>query len=214
MRTLTITISAVAFVLAGLAQPVPASANSVLEGDLAFPQEAEATHFVNSWGAPRSGGRRHTGSDLMAPRLTPAYAIADGVVTRMSKSRLGGYGLWIDHGEGVVSIYLHLNNDTPGTDDGRGYPDWTYAPGLEVGDEVEKGEFVAFVGDSGNAEWTAPHTHFELHVNGRKVNPYHYLKPVHDKALEAGTTDPEPGDIEVLVVKYSDVRRVSDIAPI
>lgn len=214
MRTLSILIISVALVVSGLATPASAVDGTVLESGIVFPQDAEATHFVNSWGARRSGGRSHTGSDLMAPRLTPAYAIADGTIEKMSHSRLGGWGLWIDHGDGVVSVYLHLNNDNPGTDDGRGYPEWTFAPGLEVGDQVAQGEFVAFVGDSGNAERTAPHTHFELHVHGRKVNPYHYLKPVHDAQVAEASTETDQPDLEVLLVKYAGVRRVSDMAPI
>lgn len=193
MRPFTTTVLSVALVASVLALPSMASASSVLDDGVVFPQDAEQTEFTNTWGAPRSGGRRHAGTDLLAPKLTPVYAIADGVVTRLHHSRLGGYGLWIDHGGGVESVYLHLNNDTPGTDDGRGYPEWTYAPGLEVGDEVEAGKFVAFVGDSGNAERTVSHTHFEIHVGGGKVNPYPYLRPAHDAAIaevEAARIDP------------------------
>ncbi|MEX1286986.1 MAG: M23 family metallopeptidase [Acidimicrobiia bacterium] len=199
MRPLFITLSLVALVLGGVALPTaPASANSVLEDGIVFPQDAEATTFANTWGAPRSGGRRHQGTDLMSPKLTPVYAVADGVVSRLHHSRLGGYGMWIDHGDGVTSVYIHLNNDTPGTDDGRGYPAWTYAPGIEVGTAVEAGQFIAWVGDSGNAERTAPHTHFELLVGGGKVNPYPYLRPAWETAL----MDAEPAfsPLELLLI--------------
>ena len=113
MRILIITLALVALVLADVGAPAPASASTVLDGEIVFPQDVSATEFANTWGARRSGGRRHTGSDLMAPRLTPAYAIADGVVTRMHHSRLGGYGLWIDHGDGVVSVFLQTRSRPP-----------------------------------------------------------------------------------------------------
>jgi murein DD-endopeptidase MepM/ murein hydrolase activator NlpD len=206
VRTLIITLSLIALVLGGTA--VPASA-SVLDDGLTFPQDPTVTHFSNTWGASRSGGRRHKGSDLMAPKLTPVYAIADGVVVRMHHSRLGGYGIEIDHGGGVSSVYIHLNNDTPGTDDGRGWPDWTYAPGLEIGDTVTRGQFIAFVGDSGNAEWTAPHTHFEIHINGRAQNPYHYLKPVFDAEL----ADREAADLAVRVATLQQAPAVPGPTP-
>ncbi len=183
MRPLIITIALIALVLGGTAV-TPAHA-SALDDGIIFPQDPAATYFSNTFGAARSGGRRHKGTDLMAPKLTPVYAIADGVIVRMHHNRLSGYGMEIDHGGGVSSIYIHLNNDTPGTDDGKGWPDWTYAPGLAVGDAVTQGQFIAFVGDSGNAEWTGSHTHFEIRINGRAQNPYHYLKPVFDAELAA-----------------------------
>jgi murein DD-endopeptidase MepM/ murein hydrolase activator NlpD len=103
--------------------------------------------------------------------------------------------MWIDHGGGVTSVYIHLNNDTPGTDDGRGYPEWTYAPGIEVGTEVEAGQFIAWVGDSGNAERTAPHTHFEILIGGGKVNPYPYLRPAWERDLEEAQPTLSPLDL-------------------
>jgi hypothetical protein len=70
---------------------------------------------------------------------------------------------------------MHLNNDLPGTD--SGHADWSYtlAPGIAEGAQVEAGQLIGWVGDSGNAEWTGSHTHFELHHNGKAINPYPYL---------------------------------------
>jgi murein DD-endopeptidase MepM/ murein hydrolase activator NlpD len=154
---------------------LPASASPISLEELRFPQETDKTDFQSTFGHARSGGRRHRGNDLMAPKMTEVYAVAAGVVSVVRTAGLGGRYLGIDHGEGWESYYMHLNNDSPGTDNGRADWAFTMAPGILVGSPVEAGQLIAWVGDSGNAEWTGPHTHFELHRNGRAINPYPYL---------------------------------------
>lgn len=141
-----------------------------------FPVETAVVHFTDSWGARRSGGRRHRGTDVHAPKATPIVAVAPGVVDRMGWNDLSGWYLAIRHADGWESVYIHLNNDNPGTDDGAGGPQRSFTPGLVVGSAVAAGEVIAFVGDSGNAENTVPHVHFELHHDGQKVDPYDYLE--------------------------------------
>jgi hypothetical protein len=79
---------------------------------------------------------------------------------------------------------MHLNNDDPGTDNGSA--DWslTLVPGLVVGSHVDAGQQIAYAGDSGNAEWTGPHTHFELAFEGRAIDPYPGLKEAYERAQE------------------------------
>ena len=80
----------------------------------------------------------------------------------------------LNHDDGWVTWYIHLNNDTEGTDDGQA---WGFAPGIGRGVHVEAGELIGWLGDSGNAENTPPHVHFELHrPDGTKINPYLHLK--------------------------------------
>jgi len=76
-------------------------------------------------------------------------AVADGTVTWMH-DELGGRccALELEHAGGWRTAYIHLNNDTPGTDDGQG---WGFAPGMAPGVNVTKGQLIGYLGDSGNA---------------------------------------------------------------
>ncbi len=65
-----------------------------------------------------------------------------------------------------------------GTDDGEGGTWTAFYPTLMEGDAVRAGQVIGYVGDSGNAEGTRPHTHFELKHDGKKRNPYPYLMDV------------------------------------
>jgi murein DD-endopeptidase MepM/ murein hydrolase activator NlpD len=175
-----IALFALAVALASSAFIVPATADvaqSVHEDFVVevFPHAESPVDFRDTWGARRSGGRSHKGTDILSPRGTSIVAVAPGTVRFMGKQRLSGYSIKIDHGHGWVTSYLHLNNDTPGTDDGDGGEEGAFAPGLEVGDRVEAGQLIGWVGDSGNAERTTTHTHFELKHGDTKVNPYPYL---------------------------------------
>ena len=173
-------------VLALVAVPAPQvpaqESGAVLE--IKFPQDPEATDFIDSWRHVRSGGRRHQGTDLMAPKMTPVYSVANGVVSVVTTSRLAGRYLGIDHGDGWSSYYMHLNNDMPGTDNGRAPWSMTVAPGIEVGATVRWGQLIGWSGDSGNAETSSPHTHFELHRHGKAVNPYPHLIRAFTREME------------------------------
>ena len=127
--------------------------------------------WSDTFGADRDGGKRkHMGQDLPAEKMRPLVAAISGIIY------IGGDTLSIQGDDGVSCTYIHLNNDTPGTDDGKAGPEFTFAPGLKSGDRVEAGQFVAYNGDSGNAENTIPHLHFELHVAGYgTVNAYSSL---------------------------------------
>jgi peptidoglycan LD-endopeptidase LytH len=116
--------------------------------------------FVDSWGAPRSGGRAHKGTDIMNPMRNKVHAIVDGVISRFSNSSLGGISLYLRGDDGNEYYYAHLDS---------------YAS--RVGQRVKAGELVAYNGQTGNARFTAPHVHFEVHPGGgTPVNPYPYVK--------------------------------------
>ena len=117
--------------------------------------------YVDSWGAPRSGGRSHQGTDVMAPHGARVYAFVNGVVSRESSSANGGIQLYLQGDNGVEYFYAHLSG---------------YA--VSTGTRVRAGQLIAYNGQTGNASATAPHVHFEVHLSGGPVNPYPYLKQV------------------------------------
>ena len=128
-----------------------------------------ATSFTDTFLACRSGcARHHLGQDLMGPKMTPLVAAFDGVITSLKRESAPGGGNYLtlsaDRGPaaGWTAVYIHVNNDTPGTDDGRGTAAWSFPAGIAEGARVVAGQLVAWRGDSGDAETTAPHLHFEL----------------------------------------------------
>ncbi|MFQ5522977.1 MAG: M23 family metallopeptidase [Acidimicrobiia bacterium] len=177
----------VALVVGLVVGAMPALAHDEPEVDLSFktrfPQEIDETYFSSSFGDPRPGGRRHQGNDLMAPKMTEVYAFADGVVAVIDEAWRPGRFVIIEHEEGWETYYIHLNDDNPGTDDGRADWSFTIAPGIEEGVQVKAGQLIAWVGDSGNAEGSGSHTHFELRHHNRSVDPYPYLKAAREHEL-------------------------------
>ena len=103
--------------------------------------------------------RMHYGIDFAAPRGTPIYATGDGIVKYVSKSlKKVGYGnqVEIDHGYGYVTKYAHMQEFV-----------------VKKGEKVKRGQLIGYVGSSGGS--TAPHCHYEIHKDGRKVDPIQYI---------------------------------------
>ncbi|MBD0330941.1 MAG: M23 family metallopeptidase, partial [Thermoleophilia bacterium] len=144
---------------------------------LIFPVVGTVT-YGNDYGDARGGGR-HEGNDLMAARRAPAVAAEGGTVSFWTRSARAGCMLTLRGDSGTHYLYIHLNNDLTGRNDNRGgcVPGVAYAAGLRSGDRVEAGAPVGFVGNSGDADATAPHLHFEVHPRGgAAVNPYPHLR--------------------------------------
>ncbi|HJV32974.1 MAG TPA: M23 family metallopeptidase [Patescibacteria group bacterium] len=160
------------FALAFAAMPAEAE----LIRPIRFPVDGPAS-FTDTFNDGRSGGRSHEGIDIMADKMVPVVAAVDGRVHWMTETEQSyGWMVVLEDAEGYEYHYIHLNNDTPGTDDGAGGREHAIAPGIERGASVAKGQLVGWVGDSGNAETVAPHLHFEIHLpGGIAANPYYSL---------------------------------------
>lgn len=179
------TKSILVFALLLLGVPSIAAAESVI--DIAFPVQGDVS-FTDSFSEPRSGGRIHQATDILAPKMTPVLAAVDGRITFAPMTEPSyGYMLTLDGDDGYTYNYIHLNNDTPGTDDSNGGVEHAYVDGIESGTRVERGEHIAWVGDSGNAESTVSHLHFEIYDGGTAINPYESLIA----AYETVSFDPE-----------------------
>ena len=144
---------------------------------------------LSVFGAERDlGARHHAGVDISAPKMTPVVAVRDGTVSTIHDERGNCCWVGINHDDGWSSWYLHLNNDIDGSDDGGGVG---IRPDLSVGTRVLAGEVIGWVGDSGNAEPSTPHLHFELHMrSGVAIDPLASLRwafrRVSPPALEFG----------------------------
>ncbi len=142
---------------------------------IVFPVAGPAS-FSNDYNSPRSGGI-HAATDIFAPKMRPLLSAIDGVVSYVAYPQPSwGYMIGLRDNEGYTYNYLHINNDTLGTDDGSGNPMNAYAADMKVGNQVFKGQLIGWVGDSGNAEDTSSHLHFEIiNPDGGRDNPYDSL---------------------------------------
>jgi hypothetical protein len=141
-----------------------------------FPVRGTVSYY-DDFGNCRDGcTRSHQGNDLMGAKLMPLVAAADATVTSVrvdDGTSKAGNMLVLKEASGWFYYYIHINNDTPGTDDGKNPAAWRFAPGIAVGTKVKAGQFIAYMGDSGNAEGTAPHLHFEMHrPDGEAISPF------------------------------------------
>jgi Peptidase family M23 len=138
---------------------------------------AGSVAFSNDFGAARYSGS-HQGNDIMAARRTVAVAAEAGKVKYWTTSAAAGCMLYLYGKSGTTYLYIHLNNDVTKGNDNRGkcVPGMAYAKGLKDGASVEAGQAIGYVGNSGDADHTDPHLHFEVHPNdGGAANPYPYL---------------------------------------
>lgn len=122
--------------------------------------------------------RMHTGLDFSAPRGTPVYATGGGVVKKAQTSHLKtGYGnqIEVDHGYGYITKYAHLQ-----------------LLAVKKGQRVKRGDLIGYVGSTGGS--TAPHVHYEIIKNGKKINPIQYIiqdvtDDEYDKLLELASRE-------------------------
>lgn len=109
--------------------------------------------ITSYWG----DGRNHKGLDIACKKGTPIYAAMGGTVTLSKYKSDYGYHVIIDHGNGYSTLYAHASELC-----------------VKVGDVVETGDTIALVGSTGQS--TGPHVHFEVRINGTRVNPINYIQ--------------------------------------
>ena len=157
---------------------------------------AGPVRYGNDFGACRDGcARQHKGVDIIGDRLQPLVAMREGVVDRLLEHPTAGFGVVIRDAEGWEYHQYHMNNDTPGTDDGLDAGAWRFADGIVVGARVTAGQPIGWMGDSGNSEGSVPHTHVEIHTpTGEAINPFWSLRDA-QRAVNCGLTA-LPGPVE------------------
>src|SRR5690606_22861564 len=116
--------------------------------------------------------RMHQGTDFAAPSGTPIYAAGNGVVEMAG--RKGGYGNYvrIRHGSAYQTAYAHMKS---------------FATGPKKGAPVKQGQVIGYVGTTGRS--TGPHLHYEVHLNGKQVNPLKVTLPRGEKLKESEMAD-------------------------
>ena len=134
-----------------------------IDEDLPVPVlfNAPLTSITDTWGEARSEGRTHEGTDILAPRGTPIVSPTDAVVTQISVDTLGGNYVMTANPGGESYYFAHLD---------------AYADNLKVGDVLEPGDVIGYVGNTGDAAGGPTHLHFGIYANHDATNPFPRLK--------------------------------------
>ena len=125
-----------------------------------LPVEAQDYRITSGFGwrrSPFTGLKEfHDGLDISAPMGTPIIAPGEGRVCQVGHDSQRGRYLQIDHGKLCITTYAHLSGFN-----------------VELGQEVKRGEIIAYMGDTGRS--TGPHLHYEIEIKGKAVNPKQYI---------------------------------------
>jgi len=152
---------------AGANQPSSSSAPSNAAIQLASAPVRATCWISDTWRAPRAGGRRHLGVDVLAAEGTYVRAVVDGKLTSRAWDQPGkraGNAWTLTAADGTYYFYAHMLD---------------FAPGLKVGSRVSAGDIIGFVGSTGNTD--VSHLHFEVHPRGGSaINPYPIVRAVSD----------------------------------
>ena len=123
--------------------------------------------LVDTWGAPRPGGREHRGIDIFARLGTPVITPVPGIVIGIGQDRLGGNVVRILGPGRQVHYFAHLDK----------FAD------IRLRQWLKPGDIVGFVGNTGNARGTPPHLHYGVYAARGAINPFPLLR-----AFPGGTT--------------------------
>lgn len=134
---------------------VLASLKSTMK-ELSFNTPVQNAVITSRYGWRRNGSEYHTGLDLAVDMGTPITAAEDGIVTCAKWSGNYGYLVKVQHSGGFETYYAHCSRFN-----------------VEVGDQVSKGDVIAYVGSTGRS--TGPHVHLEIRLNGKTLNPQDFI---------------------------------------
>jgi len=147
--------------------PIPSVNAEIPAGKLMVPVDGvKASQLTDTYDAPRGKERHHEALDIMAPKGTKVFAVADGKVAKLFTSVPGGLTVYqFEPTEKFAYYYAHLDK---------------YADGIKEGMELKRGDLVGYVGVTGNSDPNAPHLHFAVVQltpekqwwKGTPVNPY------------------------------------------
>lgn len=137
---------------------------------------AKPAALRDSWHASRSGGRRHEGIDIFAPRGTPVHATTEGIVIRRGRNTLGGKVIWVLGPGGQRHYFAHLDRLAQ----------------VAVGERVRPATVLGFVGNTGNASSTAPHLHYGIYGRTGAINPFPLLAAARKPAPHPVSRAPAP----------------------
>jgi murein DD-endopeptidase MepM/ murein hydrolase activator NlpD len=197
----------------GLRRPLPSLDVELTPGGYVFPVYGPAS-FTDTFGADRAVVGWHHGEDIFAPLGAPILAVADGTIFSVGWNDLGGNRLWLRDLNGNEFYYAHLS---------------AYSPLAVNGARVKAGDVLGFNGNSGDAEATPPHLHFEIHPVSLLsldydgvIAPYKYLlawRRLEDIRFIPGaawlpplrpSTAPEPG---AYLLSARDISSLSGLEP-
>jgi murein DD-endopeptidase MepM/ murein hydrolase activator NlpD len=141
------------------AKPRITPVQRLARGRFVFPVYGNA-RVADDFGAARQIGA-HEGNDIFAPFGSPVLAVADGKLNRVGTLPISGNRLWLKTERGDSFFYAHMS---------------AFAPEAVNGRAVKAGTLLGFVGNTGDAEPTPPHLHFEIHPGDRKaIDPHAVL---------------------------------------
>jgi murein DD-endopeptidase MepM/ murein hydrolase activator NlpD len=197
----------------GLRRPLPSLDVELTPGGYVFPVYGPAS-FTDTFGGARAVVGWHHGEDIFAPLGAPILAVADGTIFSVGWNDLGGNRLWLRDLNGNEFYYAHLS---------------AYSPLAVNGARVKAGDVLGFNGNSGDAETTPPHLHFEIHPVSLLsldydgvIAPYKYLlawRRLEDIRFIPGaawlpplrpSTAPEPG---AYLLSARDISSLSGLEP-
>lgn len=142
------------------AKPKRSAAERLARGRFVFPVYGDV-RCADDFGATRQIGA-HQGNDCFAAFGSPVLAVADGTLNRVGTLPISGNRLWLKTDRGDAFFYAHLS---------------AFAPDAVSGRKVKAGTLLGFVGNTGDAEPTPPHVHFEIHPGDKDaIDPHEILR--------------------------------------